>query len=86
MSAPRKPRAPEPEPPMPLEAALERLDEIARALEGDDLELAESLALYEEGVGLLRSCEALLAQADTRIEQLRATSDGFRLDPLEGGA
>ncbi|MBW3628897.1 MAG: exodeoxyribonuclease VII small subunit [Gemmatimonadetes bacterium] len=65
-----------------LEAAIERLDEIARALEDGDRGLAESLALYEEGVRLLRVCERLLTAAEARVEQLRATGDGFRFDVL----
>ncbi|HET7322410.1 MAG TPA: exodeoxyribonuclease VII small subunit [Longimicrobiaceae bacterium] len=85
MTASRKPRS-DSEPPMPLEQSLARLDEIARALEGGELELAESLALYEEGVRLLRGCETILSQADTRIEQLRASGDGFHLDPMQEGA
>ncbi|MFL5542980.1 MAG: exodeoxyribonuclease VII small subunit, partial [Longimicrobiaceae bacterium] len=38
------------EPEWTFEAALERLNEIAERLEGDGMELDESLALFEEGV------------------------------------
>lgn len=65
-----------------LEEAIHRLEEITRALEGGELELSESLALYEEGVRLLRGCETLLTTAETRIEQLRAEGAGFRFDAL----
>ena len=75
------------EPPRPaaeptLEGAMDRLDEIARELEAGDLELRESLALYEEGIRLLRLCEGLLTAAETRVEQLRAEGDGFRFERL----
>ena len=51
-----------------FEAALARLDEIARALEDSRLGLNESLATYEEGVKLLRHCQHLLTSAERRIE------------------
>jgi exodeoxyribonuclease VII small subunit len=53
-----------------LEEALERLDEITRALEGGDIELDRSLALYEEGIRLVRLAEEAIRDAETRIEQL----------------
>lgn len=66
-----------------LEEAMSRLDEIAQRLAGGDLELTESLAIYEEGVRLLRLCDALMNVAEDRIQQLRADGEGFRLDPLQ---
>lgn len=65
-----------------LERALERLDEIARELDAGELELAESLALFEEGVRLLRVAEGLLSDAQERVLQLRADGEGFGLHPL----
>jgi exodeoxyribonuclease VII small subunit len=65
-----------------LEEALARLEEINQRLEEGDLELGESLALYEEGVRLLRGAEGALAAAETRVQQLRAEGDSFRLDPV----
>lgn len=65
-----------------LETAMARLEEIAARLEGGELELAESLALYEEGVRLLRVCDGLLGGAEARVQQLRADGDDFRVDPF----
>ncbi|CAA9367989.1 MAG: Exodeoxyribonuclease VII small subunit [uncultured Gemmatimonadetes bacterium] len=53
-----------------FEAALERLTEIVSRIEGEPLELEESLALFEEGVGLLREMEGVLDGAEGRIHQL----------------
>ena len=53
-----------------LEAALDRLNEIVGRIEGESLELDESLALFEEGVRLLRFAEGVLESADERIRQL----------------
>jgi exodeoxyribonuclease VII small subunit len=53
-----------------FEAALNRLGEIVARIEGESLELDESLALFEEGVRLLRQAEGVLEGADHRIRQL----------------
>jgi exodeoxyribonuclease VII small subunit len=66
-----------------LEEAMARLDEIAQELGGAELELAESLALYEEGVHLLRHCEALMAGAEERIHRLRVDGEEIRVEPFD---
>ncbi len=65
-----------------LEAALDRIDEITRQLDRGDLELEQALALYEEGVRLLRGAEGLLGRAEERIHQLRQVGDRVRVEPL----
>jgi exodeoxyribonuclease VII small subunit len=59
-----------------FEEALERLEQIAASLEGGDLTLEESLALFEEGVRLTRLCASRLDQAQKRIEILARSEDG----------
>jgi exodeoxyribonuclease VII small subunit len=60
-----------------FEAALARLEEILAHIEGDELELDESLALFEEGVQLLRAAERVLGGAEARVRQLlSADEDG----------
>jgi exodeoxyribonuclease VII small subunit len=59
-----------------FEAALDRLAEIVSRIEGEPLELDESLALFEEGVRLLRGAGATLADAETRIRRLVEEADG----------
>jgi exodeoxyribonuclease VII small subunit len=76
-------KAPVPPPPPSLEAALDRIEEVARALEAEDLEMEAALALYEEGVGLLRVAESAMAIAQTRIEQLRPDGEARGPDPTE---
>ncbi|HSU14844.1 exodeoxyribonuclease VII small subunit [Longimicrobium sp.] len=68
------------EPEWTFEAALGRLNEIAEALEGDGMELDDSLALFEEGVRLLRFAETVLAGADHRVRQLLEEAGGVRMD------
>jgi exodeoxyribonuclease VII small subunit len=50
--------------------ALSELDSIVAALEGGDLELEESLARYERGVGLLRALQAKLNDAEQQVKVL----------------
>jgi exodeoxyribonuclease VII small subunit len=65
---------------MSFEGALDRLREITARLEGNHLELDDSLALFEEGVRLLRFAEGVLGSADTRLKQLLEDAGGsFRL-------
>ena len=53
-----------------FEASLERLSEVVEKLEGGELGLEESLALFEEGVGLARTAQARLDSAEKRVEEL----------------
>lgn len=53
-----------------LEEALDRLEQITRSLEGGEIELDQSLALYEEGIRLLRLAEEVIRDAEMRIEKL----------------
>jgi len=69
-----------------FEGALERLGEIVEQLEGDGLELDESLALFEEGVRLLRRAESTLEGAGERIRLLVEEGDGFALHAFEDDA
>lgn len=55
---------------MQFEAAVARLEEIVRAMEQGDLPLEQSLQLFEEGTGLVKSCNQLLSQAELKIAQL----------------
>jgi exodeoxyribonuclease VII small subunit len=72
------------EAPAGLEAQLQRLDQIVTALEREDLELDEALKLFEEGIGHLRSAQAILNTAELRIERLIENAAGVRTEPLRG--
>ena len=48
-----------------------RLEEVTERLEGGDLSLEQSVALYEEGMELARRCQQLLGDVEQRIETLR---------------
>lgn len=59
-----------------FEASMQRLDSIVKRLERGDAALEESLALFEEGSGLLASCTRMLDEAEQRVIKLKKGSDG----------
>jgi exodeoxyribonuclease VII small subunit len=56
--------------------ALEKLQGVVEAMESDDLPLEALLARYEEGMKLAGVCEARLAAAEVRIQQLEQDATG----------
>jgi exodeoxyribonuclease VII small subunit len=68
------------------ELALSELEKLIAQLERGDLPLAESLALFEQGVALTRSCHTALAQAQQRVEILLKEGEAERLRPFDADA
>lgn len=64
---------------MTFEEAVKRLEEIVKELESDELTLEASLALFEEGVNLSKTCQELLEGAEGAIEKLA----GDRVEPFD---
>ncbi|PYP66356.1 MAG: exodeoxyribonuclease VII small subunit [Gemmatimonadetes bacterium] len=70
---------------MPFESYLKRLEMIVAELEGDQLELARALELFEEGVECLRSASKELADARSHVQRLVERDDGsFELTDFRG--
>ena len=59
-----------------FEDSMKRLEEIVRLLERGDVPLEESLALFEEGSGLIAQCSKLLDGAEQKVMKLKKGSDG----------
>jgi exodeoxyribonuclease VII small subunit len=59
-----------------FEERVARLEQIAAELEGDDVELARALALFEEGIENLRAASEELANAEARVQRLIERVDG----------
>ncbi|MFZ9133057.1 MAG: exodeoxyribonuclease VII small subunit [Gemmobacter sp.] len=55
-----------------FEAAMAELEAVVRKLEGGQVALEESIALYERGAALRAHCDARLRAAEERIEMIRA--------------
>ena len=53
-----------------FEQSLQELEALIAKLERGELPLAESLALFEQGVALTRRCHSSLAEARQRVEIL----------------
>ena len=59
-----------------FEEELARLEEIVSLLEKGDAPLADSLALFEEGTGLIAACTRELDQAEQKVVRLMKGPDG----------
>lgn len=58
-----------------FEQALSQLTGLVEKLETGELPLEESVAAFEQGVKLSRRCEALLDQAEQRLQVLNNSED-----------
>lgn len=59
-----------------FESAQKRLEEILEALGKPNIELEQSLKLYEEGDVLVKFCTKTLSEAEKKIETLMKNQDG----------
>lgn len=65
---------------MSFEEQITRLEEIVAALEKGDAQLADSLALFEEGTKLAASCTAMLDEAEQKVVALMKGPDGAPME------
>ena len=63
-----------------FEASMQRLETIVRAMEKGDVELEESLKLFQEGTELIRRCGRLLDEAELQVKKIMVGPEG---DPTE---
>ena len=77
---------------MSFERALKELEAIVGRLERGDVELEESISIYERGVALRDHCDRLLKQAEAKVEKLTFNPSGepagtepFKAEGGEGG-
>ena len=67
-----------------FEQRIARLEEIVSALEEGDVQLADSLALFEEGTKLIAECGKQLDQAEQKVVKLMKGPDGAPVElPFE---
>ncbi len=59
-----------------FEKALTELERIVGKLERGDVELEESIAMYERGEALKAHCNRLLAQAEAKVEKITVDTEG----------
>lgn len=65
-----KKRCESPADPLDFEAALKELEGLVEKMEQGDLSLEASLAAFERGIQLTRTCQEALTQAEQKVEQL----------------
>jgi exodeoxyribonuclease VII small subunit len=68
-----------------FEDALRELEAIVKRLESGELDLEESLKIFEEGVALSRYCFQKLEEAEKRISILIKDENGLKRAPFETG-
>jgi len=88
MAAKTKTDAPAPKGPpvetLSFEAALAELEDIVGRLEQGEVDLEDSIALYERGTALKAHCEKKLKAAEGRLEKIVLGPDGPKgLEPAD---
>ncbi len=67
-----------------FEENMQRLEQIVRAMERGDVALEESLSLFQEGAGLVKSCGKLLDEAELQVKKIMTAGDGSPVEvPFE---
>lgn len=70
-----------------FDVTLNRLEALVVKLEKGEMGLEESLAAFEEGMGLVRKAEKVLEEAEHKVELLvRGEKGEVRSEPLESRA
>lgn len=65
-----------------FEAALKELESIVDKLERGDVELEQSIEIYERGAALKAHCEAKLKAAELKVEQIvQSSGDTLKTEP-----
>lgn len=77
------PKADESKTPDSFETGLDRLEGIVKKLEAGELDLEESLALFEKGVELSESCRKQLEEAEHKVEILLRKGRKLEAEPFE---
>ena len=67
-----------------FEQSLEKLELLVKNLESGLLPLEQALTAFQEGVGLVKNCQTLLAQAEQKVEVLiKASGDSIETKPFQ---
>jgi exodeoxyribonuclease VII small subunit len=70
-------------PPVSFEAALGELESLVEKMERGDLSLEDSLAAFERGIQLTRTCQEGLNQAEQKVEQLLSQGGQEQIAPFD---
>lgn len=64
-----------------FEEALHKLEEIVSQLEKEDVPLEKAIALYEEGMQLSKTCDAILSGAQEKMTHILNNEN--KMEPFE---
>mgnify|MGYP005806179439 FL=1 len=59
-----------------FEESISRLEQTVQALENGDIDLDESLKLFEEGIKLTKNCQKMLDDAEKKVSVLMSDENG----------
>ena len=59
-----------------FEQSIDRLGAIVRSLEQGNVPLEQALKLFQEGTGLVKSCDEMLTKAELEVVKLMKGADG----------
>jgi exodeoxyribonuclease VII small subunit len=76
---------PKEQPKIDFETAMRDLEQLVERLEQGDLPLEESLAAFERGVMLTRSCQTALKEAEQKVEILLKKAGEPAVEDFEPG-
>ncbi len=86
MSEKKKTASLEPVTGLSFEAALRELEAIVARLESGQVDLEESISIYERGSQLKAHCDAKLKDAQAKVEKIVVSGDGAVSTAPEDGA
>ena len=63
-----------------FEENLAQLEELVRKLEAGNLDLDESLKIYEDAIVLREKCRKFLEESERKVQKLMETAQGVKKD------
>lgn len=66
-----------------FEESMSLLEELVKKLEGGNLDLDESLQVYEKSVALREHCRKILDESDRRVQSIMETAAGEKREDFK---
>lgn len=65
-----------------FEASMQRLEQIVHTMEKGDVELEESIRLFQQGTELVHRCSKLLDEAQLQVKKIMTAPDGSPVEEV----
>lgn len=59
-----------------IDTDIKRLDELVKKMETGEMPLEETLAIFNEGIQLIRKCTKTLEEAELKVKEILETQNG----------